>query len=75
MPSKKSQNDGINYIENLVQQGKIIVSTECPLTREMFINYRWDMREGLTKERPLHNEYSHIADAVRYAIYSYSRNV
>lgn len=73
MPSKKSQNDGINYIAALIEQDKIIVDINCPLTREMFINYRWDPKEGLLKERPLHNEYSHIADAVRYAIYSYCR--
>lgn len=75
MPANKSVNDGINYICNLLEQGKIIVSTECPIVRDMFINYRWDSREGLSKERPLHNEYSHPADAVRYAIYSYTRNV
>lgn len=74
MPASKSVNDGINYIANLIEQGKIIVSTKCPLVKEMFINYRWDTREGLNKERPLHNQYSHLADAVRYAIYSYTRN-
>lgn len=73
MPAKKSQNDGINYIAALIEQDKIIVSNDCPLTREMFINYRWDPKEGLLKERPLHNQYSHMADAVRYAIYSYCR--
>lgn len=73
MPSKKSINDGISYVANLVEQGKIIVDINCPLTREMFINYRWDPKEGLQKERPLHNQYSHIADAVRYGIYSFAR--
>lgn len=73
MPSKKSVNDGINYLAALVEQDKIIVSNDCPLIREMFINYRWDPKEGLLKERPLHNQYSHLADAVRYAIYSYCR--
>lgn len=73
MPSKKSVNDGLNYIATLVEQGKVLVSTNCPKVREMFINYRWDTREGLAKERPLHNQYSHLADAVRYAIYSYTR--
>ncbi|QIG66330.1 terminase large subunit [Vibrio phage Chazly21] len=73
MPCKKSTNDAINYIAALIEQDKIILDINCPLTREMFINYRWDPKEGLLKERPLHNQYSHLADAVRYAIYSYCR--
>ena len=73
MPAKKSVNDGINYIAGLIEAHKIIVSMDCPLVREMFINYRWDPKPGLLKERPLHNQYSHIADALRYAIYSLAR--
>lgn len=73
MPAKKSQNDGINYVAALLEQDKIIIDINCKITREMFINYRWDPKEGLLKERPLHNEYSHMADALRYAIYSYCR--
>lgn len=73
MPSKKSINDAINYIGALVEQDKIIISDSCSLTKDMFINYRWDPKEGLLKERPLHNQFSHLADAVRYAIYSYCR--
>lgn len=72
-PSKKSVNDGINYIASLIEQDKIIVSHRCPRVREMFINYRWDPKETISKERPLHNEYSHLADSVRYAIYSFGR--
>ncbi len=72
-PSKKSINDGINYVAALVEEGKIIVDINCPKTREMFINYRWDPKEGLLKERPLHNQYSHLADALRYAIYTFAR--
>ena len=37
----------------------------------MLDQYRWDNREGLTKEKPKHDEYSHMADALRYALYSY----
>jgi hypothetical protein len=73
MPAKKSVNDGIAYVAALLERDKIIVSNDCPITREMFINYRWDPKEGLLKDRPLHNEYSHMADALRYAIYSFAR--
>lgn len=72
-PAKKSVNDGINYLAALLEEGKIIVSNKCPKVRDMFINYRWDPKQTITKERPLHNEYSHLADAVRYAIYSFGR--
>ena len=29
--------------------------------------------ETLQKERPVHNEFSHMADAMRYAVYTYTR--
>ena len=38
-------------------------------------NYSWDGRETLLKEKPIHNIYSHIPDAIRYALYSHNYNV
>lgn len=72
---KKSRNDGIGYIASLVEHDRIFVDKKCVSTIAMFDNYRWDDKEGLLKERPKHDEYSHIADAVRYAIYTHSANV
>ena len=72
-PSKKAVNEGIGYVASLIESGKLIVSNDCPIVREMFVNYRWDVRENMLKEKPLHNQYSHMADAVRYALYSFSR--
>lgn len=70
-PAKKSVGTGIGKVASLIAQDKIIVSSECRKTIDMFTNYKWDNKEGLQKERPLHDQYSHLADAVRYAIYSY----
>jgi hypothetical protein len=39
----------------------------------MLDQYQWDTGANLIKERPKHNEYSHMADALRYALYSYTR--
>ena len=70
--ANKSVNDGINYIASLLDNGRLYIHKDCTETIKMFINYSWDMRQGLIKPKPLHNEYSHIADAVRYALYTYS---
>ena len=72
-PAKKSVNDGLDFICMLLDRNKLILDVKLELTIQMFVNYRWDTREGLLKERPLHNKYSHMADAVRYALYSFTR--
>lgn len=73
--AKKSVLDGIGYVASLVDHDRIFVDKKCEQTIEMFDAYRWDPKEGLLKERPLHDEYSHIADALRYAIYTHSYNI
>ncbi|NBW19387.1 MAG: terminase [Caulobacteraceae bacterium] len=69
--AKKDVLPGIAYVQTLIQQGKLLVYKDCKHVLEMLDQYRWDNREGLTRERPKHDEYSHMADAVRYALYSY----
>jgi len=71
--ANKAQSEGIGHLASLIHAGKIKVWHKCTKTISMFMNYRWDDKEGLTSERPLHNEYSHMADAVRYAIYTHNR--
>lgn len=70
--AKKDVLPGIAYVQNLVEQGRIRVSPHCTHTIAMFDQYQWDSREQLTREKPLHNKHSHIADALRYALYSYT---
>jgi phage terminase large subunit len=70
--AKKDVLPGIAYVQTLVQQGRLKVAPHCTHTRAMFDQYRWDQREGLQRERPMHDKYSHMADAVRYALYTYT---
>ena len=69
---KKSVLDGINAVQTLADQGRIKVSPHCEHTLFMFDQYRWDVRETVMKERPEHGMASHMADALRYAIYTYT---
>lgn len=71
--AKKSVLDGISYVQMLIEQDKLIVSDKCVKIIDMLVNYRWDIKENLVRERPLHDKFSHLADAVRYAVYSYTR--
>jgi hypothetical protein len=70
--AKKDVLPGIAYVQTLVQQGRLLVYKDCVHVLAMLDQYRWDTREGLTKEKPKHDEYSHMADALRYALYSYT---
>jgi phage terminase large subunit len=69
--AKKDVLPGIAYVQTLVQQGRFKVLSSCQHVLTMLDQYQWDDREGLTRERPKHNRFSHMADAVRYALYSY----
>ena len=69
----KSKLDGISYVQGLVEQGKITVDPNCEHLIECLLNYRWDPNENLQTPRPLHDEYSHLADALRYAVYTLAR--
>jgi phage terminase large subunit len=71
--AKKAVLEGIAYVRTIVETDQICVLSHCTNVIDMFDQYQWDNRETLTKEKPKHNEYSHMADAVRYALYSYTR--
>jgi phage terminase large subunit len=70
--AKKSVLDGLAMVASLVEQGRIKVSPHCEHIRIMFNEYRWDNKTNLVKERPEHGMASHCADAVRYAIYTFT---
>lgn len=73
--AKKSNLDGIGYISSLVEQDRLFVDKSCKHTIDMLENYVWDNREGLLNERPKHDKHSHMADALRYALYTHSYNM
>lgn len=70
--AKKDVLPGIAYVQTLVETGRLVVSPHCTHTLAMLDQYRWDTKENLTREKPLHDEFSHIADALRYALYTYT---
>ena len=70
--AKKDVLPGIAHIQTLVKQGRLRVVKSCTHVLDMLDQYRWDDREGLTKERPKHDKFSHMADALRYALYTFT---
>lgn len=70
--AKKDVLPGIAYVQTLVAQGRLKVAPHCTHSLAVFDQYRWDTKEGLQRERPKHDEYSHMADAIRYALYTYT---
>lgn len=68
--AKKSVLDGLAYCQMLIENKKIIVDVRCKHVIEMIRNYRWDMNPNLLNVKPVHDQYSHIADAFRYMLYT-----
>jgi hypothetical protein len=73
--AKKSVLDGIGYVASIIDHDRLIVDSSCRRTIEALNNYRWDTREGLINERPVHDDHSHPMDALRYAMYTHAVNV
>lgn len=76
--SKKSVNDGISYVQDLFWKDKVIIDERCTDLILALENYRWYMPETdgdstVNREKPVHDEHSHISDALRYLLYSISR--
>ena len=70
--AKKDVLAGIAYVQTIIQQGRLRVLSRCTHVLEMLDQYRWDTRDTLTREKPKHDRYSHMADALRYALYNYT---
>tara|TARA_Y100000389_G_scaffold34137_1_gene29026 strand:- start:2600 stop:3904 length:1305 start_codon:yes stop_codon:yes gene_type:complete len=69
--AKKSVLDGIAHVERIVDNDKLIVSQNCKEVLASLDQYQWDPNPNLAKEKPRHNMASHMADALRYALYSF----
>lgn len=74
-PAKKSLLDGIAYVATLVENKQLFVMEHCTKVIEAFDGYQWDPNPNLIKEKPIHNHASHMADAIRYALYSHTVSV
>ena len=69
--AKKSVLDGIGQVAGIVDNNKLIVDQKCKETLISLDQYQWDPNPNLLKEKPKHNYASHMADALRYALYSF----
>ena len=73
--AKKSVLDGIGQVAGIVDNDKLIVHQACKESLASLDQYQWDPNPNLLKEKPKHNMASHMADALRYALYSFETSV
>jgi len=69
--AKKSLLDGIAQVATIIDNKKLLVGQDCTHTINALDHYQWDPNPNLVKEKPKHNNASHMADALRYALYSF----
>ena len=69
--AKKSVLDGIAHVASIVDNDKLLVEQTCKESLSALDQYQWDPNPNLLKEKPKHNYASHMADALRYALYSF----
>ena len=69
--AKKDVLPGIARVQTLIEQNRLMVAPHCTRVLAMLDQYRWDTRQTVQGERPHHDEFSHMADALRYALYSF----
>ena len=69
--AKKSVLDGIGHVAGIVDNDDIFVNQSCKEVLLCLDQYQWDPNPNLMKERPKHDGASHMADAIRYALYTF----
>ena len=69
--AKKSVLDGIGHVSGIVDNDLLFVDQEAKESMSCLDAYQWDPNPNLMKEKPKHNMASHMADALRYALYSF----
>jgi len=69
--AKKSVLDGIGSVAGIVDNDQLFVHQGCKESLLCLDQYQWDPNPNLLKEKPKHNYASHMADAIRYALYSF----
>ena len=69
--AKKSVLDGIGHVSGIVDNDILFVDQEAKESLSCLDAYQWDPNPNLMKEKPKHNMASHMADALRYALYSF----
>ena len=69
--AKKSVLDGIGYVAGIVDNDKLTVHQSCTESLLSLDQYQWDPNPNLMREKPKHSYACHMADAIRYALYSF----
>ena len=69
--AKKSVLDGIGHVSAIIDNDYLYVDQECKESLKCLDSYQWDPNPNLIKEKPKHNMASHMADGLRYALYSF----
>ena len=69
--AKKSVLDGIGHVAGIVDNDDLYVNQGCREVLTCLDQYQWDPNPNLMKERPKHDGASHMADAIRYALYTF----
>ena len=69
--AKKSVLDGIGHVSAIIDNDKLYVDQECKQSLICLDSYQWDPNPNLIREKPKHNMASHMADGLRYALYSF----
>ena len=69
--AKKSVLDGIAHVAAIVDNDTLVVDQTCHHALQALDQYQWDANPNLLREKPKHNQYSHMADALRYALYTF----
>lgn len=70
--AKKSVLDGIAFVQSIIENDRLIVDDRCQNLLATLDQYRWDDNPNLIIQKPEHDQYSHMADALRYGIYSHT---
>jgi phage terminase large subunit len=69
--AKKSVLDGLAHVASITDNNKLLVDQRCSEVLSCLDQYQWDSNPNLAREKPKHNRASHMADALRYALYSF----
>ena len=59
----------------IIDNDKLVVHSGCAETLAAIDQYQWDPNPNLLREKPIHNDASHMADAMRYALYSFQTSM
>ena len=69
--AKKSVLDGIGHTAGVIDNDTLFIDQRCSQALSCVDQYQWDPNPNLLREKPKHNMASHMADALRYALYTF----